>query len=262
MFLGLGLLRNQADESQPCARRRLSKAIRVNAGEALHALSANDPHRHHRRLRRRPSLKTVIWRHPAPLWRGNPPVGFIRPCEPTLTERPPAGPGWLHEVKHDGFRILVFKQLEQVDIWSRRGADFTYRFPTIAKAVRALACNVALIDGEAVVLRNDGRSDFVALLTKRGGAQASLVAFDLLRLNGDDLRLRPIEARREALMKLLAGGEGFLFSEALAAEGAVVFAKACELGLEGIVSKRAGSFYKSGPSRNWLKTKNRDFIRT
>ena len=88
------------------------------------------------------------------------------------------------------------------------------------------------------------------------------MAFDLLRLEGDDQRLRPIEARREALQRLLAGVDGVLFSEALAAKGEAVFAKACELGLEGIVSKRAGSFYKSGKSRNWLKTINPDFVRT
>jgi bifunctional non-homologous end joining protein LigD len=101
-------------------------------------------------------------------------------------------------------------------------------------------------------------------LTKRGGAQAALVAFDLLRLDGDDLRHRPLEKRREALMRLVAGrrADGILFSDALAEVGAIMFAKACELSLEGIVSKRAGSPYKSGPSRNWLKTKNPDFVRT
>jgi ATP-dependent DNA ligase len=90
------------------------------------------------------------------------------------------------------------------------------------------------------------------------------VAFDLQRLGGDDLRQRPLEKRRDALMRLVAKrrGDGILFNEALVEEGAVVFAKACELGLEGIVSKRAGSFYRSGPSRNWLKTKNPDFVRT
>jgi bifunctional non-homologous end joining protein LigD len=88
------------------------------------------------------------------------------------------------------------------------------------------------------------------------------VAFDLLRLEGDDQRLRPIEARRETLMRLVEGVDGILFSEALADEGAVVFAIACKLGLEGIVSKRAGSFYKSGKSRNSLKTINPDFVRT
>jgi ATP-dependent DNA ligase len=93
---------------------------------------------------------------------------------------------------------------------------------------------------------------------------ASFVAFDLLRLGGDDLRQRPLEARREALMRLVAKrrGDGILFNEALAEEGALVFAKACELGLEGIVSKRQGSLYKSGPSRNWLKTKNPSYVRT
>ena len=104
--------------------------------------------------------------------------------------------------------------------------------------------------------RDDGRSEFP------GGAQASLVAFDLLRLEGVDPRLRPIEARRETLMWLVDGVSGIVFSETLAAEGAVVFAKACELGLEGIVSKRQGSFYRSGRSRNWLKTVNPDFART
>jgi bifunctional non-homologous end joining protein LigD len=142
-------------------------------------------------------------------------------------------------------------------------ADFSYRFPGIAEAVRGLSADEALIDGEAVVLRIDGRSDFHALMTNRGGAEATLVAFDLLRVNGDDLRLRPLEARREALQRLVPNvRHGILFSEALAAEGAVVFKKACELALEGIVSKRAGSFYRNGRSRNWLKAKNPDFVRT
>ena len=119
-----------------------------------------------------------------------------------------------------------------MQVWSRRGADFSYRFPGIAEAVRGLSADEALIDGEAVVLRIDGRSDFHALMTKRGGAEATLVAFDLLRVNGDDLRLRPLEARREALQRLVPNvRHGILFSEALAAEGAVVFKKACELGL-------------------------------
>jgi bifunctional non-homologous end joining protein LigD len=92
-----------------------------------------------------------------------------------------------------------------------------------------LPADDALIDGEAVVFCDDGRSDFHALLTKRGWAEALFVAFDLLRLGGDDLRLRPIEARREALLRLVAVGvEGILFSEALATGSAVVFMKACE----------------------------------
>jgi bifunctional non-homologous end joining protein LigD len=75
-----------------------------------------------------------------------------------LVDRPPAGPGWLHEVKHDGFRILARKQDERVQVWSRRGADFTYRFPAIAEAVRGLSVEKALIDGEAVVLETTGEA--------------------------------------------------------------------------------------------------------
>ena len=93
--------------------------------------------------RRLPLNFVKPWRAPAPRWRRNPPIGFIRPCEPVLVDRPPAGPGWLHEVKHDGFRILARKDGERAQVWSRRGADFTYRFPAIAEAVRGLRTNQA-----------------------------------------------------------------------------------------------------------------------
>jgi len=112
---------------------------------------------------------------------------------------------------------------------------------------------------EAVVFRPDGLSDFGALRTKAGGARACLVAFDLLNLNGEDLRQLPLEERRHELSRLVAGPDNIVFSEAIEAEGAIVFAKACELGLEGIVSKRAGSRYWSGTSRSWLKSKNPAF---
>ena len=127
-----------------------------------------------------------MWR----ISRRDPPAGFIQPCQPTLVAVPPAGPGWLHEVKHDGYRILARKQGERVTVWSRRGADFTDRLPRIAEAVRQLPVESALIDGEAVVFRPDGHSDFAALRTKAGGEQASFVAFDLLSLEGDDLSQR------------------------------------------------------------------------
>jgi bifunctional non-homologous end joining protein LigD len=190
-----------------------------------------------------------------------PPAGFVEPCRPTLVTSPPAGPGWLHEVKHDGFRILARKQGERVNVWSRRGALFNDRFPNIAEAVSALPVDNALIDGEAVVFLPDGHSDFVALLTQEGGERASLVAFDLLDLEGADLRDRPLEERRDALARLVRGAAGVRFSEALSADGVLVFAHACKLGLEGIVSKRAGSRYRSGTSRNWLKVLNPEFER-
>jgi bifunctional non-homologous end joining protein LigD len=191
-----------------------------------------------------------------------PPPGFIEPCRATLVAFPPAGPGWLHEMKHDGFRILARKQGERVEVWSRRGALFNDRFPRIAEAVGALPVDNALIDGEAVTFLPDGHSDFAALRTKAGGERASFVVFDLLSLDGGDRRERPLEERREALAQLVTGADSIRFSEAMAAEGAVVFAHACKLGLEGIVSKRAGSRYRSGTSRNWLKCLNPNFSRT
>ncbi len=134
--------------------------------------------------------------------------------------------------------------------------------PRIAAAIGTLPAESALIDGEAVAFRPNGRSDFGALRTKAGGARACLVAFDLLGLDGEDVRQRPLEERRDKLARLIAGVDGVVFSEAIEAEGAVVFAHACKLGLEGIVSKRAGSLYRSGASRSWLKSKNPTFVRT
>jgi bifunctional non-homologous end joining protein LigD len=187
------------------------------------------------------------WHNP-PRARRTPPAGFIQPCRPTLVANPPAGPGWLHEVKHDGFRTLARKQGERVEVWSRFGTDFTARFSNIAEAVRGLPAESALVDGEAV-----------AFLP--GGARASFVAFDLLSLEGDDLRQRPLEERRDALSRLVAGIGNIHFSASVADEGAIVFAHGCELGLEGIVSKRAGSRYRSGASRNWLKCLSPEFQR-
>ena len=199
--------------------------------------------------------------HNHPRSRRDPPAGFIRPCRPTLVANPPAGPGWLHEVKHDGFRTLVWKQGERIDVWSRYGTDFTGRFLNIAAAVAALPADSALIDGEAVAFLPGGHSDFGALRTKAGGARASLVAFDILSLEGEDLRQRPLEERRDALSRLVAKVDTIQFSASVAGEGAVVFAHACQLGLEGIVSKRAGSRYRSGASRNWLKCLAPEFQR-
>ena len=169
--------------------------------------------------------------------------------------------GWLHEVKHDGYRIIARKDGSRITLWSRYGTNFTDRLPKIAEAVCSLAAESALIDGEAVAVHLDGHSDFAALRTKVGSARACLVAFDLLALNGEDFRQRRIEERRAALSPLVGGVDCVLFSDALVAEGALVFAKACELGLEGIVSKRAGSRYSSGTSRQWLKSKNPEFVR-
>jgi bifunctional non-homologous end joining protein LigD len=206
-----------------------------------------------------PAHRRMPWRN-SPRSRRTPPAGFIQPCQPTLVAYPPAGPGWLHEVKHDGYRLIARKDAGRVVLWSRYGTDFTDKLPRIVEAVRNLPVNNAQIDGEAVVFRSDGHSDFIALRTKAGGELACLVAFDLLGL-GDDLRQRPLEERRDELARLVHGVDGIQFSKALAGDGAMVFAHACKLGLEGIVSKRVLSRYRSGTSRNWLKCLNPEFER-
>jgi bifunctional non-homologous end joining protein LigD len=106
-----------------------------------------------------------------------------------------------------------------------------------------------------------GHSDFAALRTKAGGARASFVAFDLISLQGEDLRQRPLEERRKALAQLVAGVNSIQFSASVADDGAIVFDHACQMGLEGIVSKRAGSQYRSGASHNWLKCLSPEFQR-
>ena len=211
--------------------------------------------------RQRATYRGMPWHLSVARARRIPPPGFIQPCRPTPVANPPAGPGWLHEMKHDGYRMLARKDADRVHLWSRYGTDYTDRLRGIAEAVRKLPAENVLIDGEAVVFLPDGHSDFTALRTRAGGERASFVAFDLLNQDDDDLRQRPLEERREALSRLVAGANGVRFSAAFTAEGATVLTHACKLGLEGIVSKRVGSRYRSGPSRNWLKCLNPEFQR-
>ena len=203
---------------------------------------------------------SILWRV-SPRSRRTPPAGFILPAQRMLVDKPPSGPEWTHEVKHDGFRLLARKEGERVTLWSRHGTKFTDRLPRIAEDIRGLAVEHALIDGEAIVIRPDGHSDFEALRTKAGEATAAYVAFDLLQLDGKDIRQQRLEDRRAELERIVKGADAILFSELIEAEGALVFKKACEMGLEGIVSKRVGSMYWSGRARNWTKTLNPAFHR-
>ena len=242
-----------AQDTDIGARRYPSSTRQTAAATALARLATPSPS---------PTCRRMLWRISPARSRRTPPAGFIQPCQPTLVAGPPVGTGWLHEIKYDGYRLLARKEGERVSLWTRYGTDFTVRLPRIAEAVHDLPAESALIDGEAVAFHSDGHSDFAALRTKSGGAQACLVAFDLLTLDGEDFRQHPLEERRDRLARLIAGADAISFSEAIEAEGATVFAHACKLGLEGIVSKRAGSRYRSGASRKWLKCRNPAFVRT
>jgi bifunctional non-homologous end joining protein LigD len=179
--------------------------------------------------------------------RTRPGLGIIEPCLPSPAKVPPSGPGWLHEIKHDGFRILARRDSAGVRLITRAGNDFSSRFPFIAMAVGKLPVRSCLIDGEAIVCDENGLAVFN--LIRRHGALATAVhcAFDLLELDGRDLRREPIEDRKRLLGKLLRGSHlSIVLNEHFTEDGAIVFREACKLGCEGIVSKRFGSPYRSG----------------
>jgi bifunctional non-homologous end joining protein LigD len=203
----------------------------------------------------------MLWRIPSSRSRRTPPAGFIQPARPLLTTKPRPGAEWIHEVKHDGYRLIARKESGRVVLWSRYATDYSDTFLRIAEAIRALPVDHVMIDGEAVVFRTDGHSDFTALRSNRGAAQASFVAYDLLQFQGEDWRKLALEVRRAQLESIVSEVDGLTFSEAIEGDGALVFDHACRLGLEGIVSKRLGGLYASGRCRNWLKVKNPDFQR-
>jgi bifunctional non-homologous end joining protein LigD len=184
---------------------------------------------------------------------------FIAPCLPTRTERPPSGADWIHEIKHDGYRLMARRDTAGTRLLTRRGHDWTPRYPLIVEAVKALKAASCLIDGEAVACDDNGIAVFKLLRQKRQGRHIFLYAFDLLELDGQDLRPETLEVRKAALVRLLADAlPGLQLNGHITDDADVVFRHACKLGLEGIVSKRKGSPYRSGRSPDWLKMKNPD----
>jgi len=185
------------------------------------------------------------------LERTRPGLGIIEPCLPSPAKVPPSGPGWIHEIKHDGFRIMARRDGAGIRLITRHGNDFTDRFPVIVAAVTALPARSFLIDGEAIVTNGDGLAVFDLIRHKRHGGAAVLCAFDLIELDGEDVRRSSIEYRKRKLAKLLRRPElGVVLN------GEIIFKHACSLGCEGIVSKRLGSMYRSGRSSHWVKVKN------
>ena len=130
--------------------------------------------------------------------------GFIEPCQPSKVARPPSGPLWVHEIKHDGYRLMVRRDGSRVRCFTRNGHDWADRFPAIVDAALRIKAASFLIDGEAVIARDDGTPDFHALRSKRRGHEAVLFAFDLIEHDGDDLRDLPLIERKRRLFRLLA----------------------------------------------------------
>jgi bifunctional non-homologous end joining protein LigD len=186
----------------------------------------------------------------------NTPAAFIRPCRPTVSQRPPRGPGWAHELKHDGYRLQIHVRDGRVRLYTMNGADWTGRYPLIVKEAARIK-GTAIIDAEVVWLDTDGTAQFDALHSRVMDRAAVALAFDLLMLDGDDLRRKPLAERKAVLRKLLKRTKGGIqYVEHVGGDGAKMFAAACKLGLEGIVSKKIAAPYRSGPSKTWIKVKN------
>jgi bifunctional non-homologous end joining protein LigD len=185
------------------------------------------------------------------------PAGFIIPAQPILASKPPSGADWVHEIKHDGYRIIVRRDGLTLRLYSRNAYDWTARLAAIAAAAERIKAKSFTIDGEAVVLGPDGLSRFEDLSRRDAARTAILYAFDLIEHNGEDLRNLPFLDRKAALARLLRQTEaGILLNEHIVEDGLTVFAHACRLGAEGIVSKKVDGAYQSGPCRVWIKVRN------
>ena len=196
---------------------------------------------------------------------------FIGPQLATLVTDVPAGRSWLHEIKLDGYRIFCRIDNGKIFILTRKAQDWTDRFRAVVRAATDLPVRGAIIDGEVVAVENDGRHNFQRLQNSFGDGAARLIyyAFDLLYLDGRDLRAAPLSERKKTLRSLLSDsaetGEMAVirYSDHRIGGGRELFAKACEMGLEGIISKRADDPYRSGRTRSWLKIKcsqNQEFV--
>jgi bifunctional non-homologous end joining protein LigD len=169
----------------------------------------------------------------------------------------PVGPQWVHEIKHDGYRLIASKHADRVRLFTRRGYDWSDRYPRIIEAVQAIRVGSATIDGEVVCCDDSGISVFDDLHSRQHDDRVILYAFDLLVLDGEDFRPQPLHTRKAWLEKLVSKAPpGIQYNEHVEGDGKIVFEHACRLGLEGIVSKHREHPYRSGPSKTWLKTKN------
>src|SRR5882757_8606334 len=179
--------------------------------------------------------------------------GFIEPSLATSIDKVPAGERWIHEIKFDGYRIQVHLRDAAVKVFTRRGNDWTNRFRKIAGDAWHINAGSAIIDGEVVVPAADGTTDFSVLQNELKGRSKKIVmvAFDLLYLNGYDLRKLPLTERKAMLKKLIAK-TAIQFSESFEVDGREMYLHACKTGLEGVVSKLRDSHYISGRG-NWTK---------
>lgn len=183
------------------------------------------------------------------------PFAFIPPASPRATRSVPTGPEWLHEPKSDGWRAQVHKLGSRVAIFSKRGLDLTRQFPSIASAVATMSAASLVLDAELVALDGDGKPDFLALHRRRP-LELRLFAFDVLHLDGLDVRDEPLDCRKALLATQISRHGHAAVRNVETFDDGRVLLQACErMGLEGIVSKRRADPYRPGPRCGWRKTK-------
>jgi bifunctional non-homologous end joining protein LigD len=181
-------------------------------------------------------------------------------CIPTRGAKvPPHTPDWLHEIKYDGYRLRVERDGDRVRLFTRNGYDWTKRYPWIVESALKNRQKHFVIDGEAVILGIDGVPDFNALHSRKHDHEVQFYAFDMLAGDGDDMRALPLSMRKTNLARLLARRpDGIFVAPFEQGEiGPDLFRAACNIGLEGLVSKRRDRPYRTGRSSDWVKVKNR-----
>ncbi|UEM18071.1 non-homologous end-joining DNA ligase (plasmid) [Bradyrhizobium barranii subsp. barranii] len=179
---------------------------------------------------------------------------FVEPALASSIDKVPSGARWIHEIKFDGYRVQARIHAKSVSILTRRGHDWTKRFAKVAHDAWRIKASSAIIDGEIVVPAPDGTTDFSVLQNELKGSSKKIVmvAFDLLYLNGCDLRKLPLHQRKGELRRIVAGTD-LQFSESFEIDGQAMFEHACKVGLEGVVSKVRDSTYPKGRSNAWVK---------
>jgi bifunctional non-homologous end joining protein LigD len=180
----------------------------------------------------------------------------FEPCLPTQADEPPSGSRWVHEIKHDGFRLIAQRDEAGVRLITRNGHDWTERYPAVAAAVGRLRCRSCIIDGEVVVVDEVGRTIFERLQQgPKVKREAIMFAFDLVEIDGQDLRREPLLTRKATLLSLLKSvPHGIIYNEYLEGDAWMIFHHACKLGCEG--TSRSGQTRSIGPcgTRDWIKT--------
>ncbi len=222
----------------------------IATGRTMEAIAREEASRDGAACEQKKAARTPARRGPAK-------PAFVKPALATLKAGAPAGEDWIHEIKLDGYRVILVKDGDKVRVFTRSGKDWTNRFPDIVRAAAGLDAGTAVLDGEAVARDGRGRTDFSSLqkaMAEGGAVEATF--FDCLHRDGTDLRDKPLLKRKAHLREILPRDDPVLrYSDHVEGAGPRVFEEACRLGAEGIVSKRAEGRYRSGRTRGWLKVK-------